>query len=62
MNTKRETRTTYAWNEGDIKALLAKHLFEQTGVDVQPSQILKSKVQGHPEFVNYAVIIREKSK
>ena len=59
MKTKRENRTTFAWTEQNIVELLARDLFNETGVVVEPSQIMRQCIKGHPQFVNYAVVIKE---
>ena len=62
MKTKREQRTTFVWNERDIQGLMAKHLFEETGVAVNSCRIVRTKIEGHESIVNYAVIIKEQIK
>ena len=59
MKTKRENRTTFAWTEQNIVELLARDLFNETGVVVEPSAIRRQVINGHPQFVNYAVVIKE---
>ena len=59
MKSKRENRTTFTWTEREIMELLAKNLYHEAGVVVEPSQIVRQNIKGHPQFVSYAVVLKE---